>query len=66
MRYTSSPPHAFRNRIAKSIGVLVAAALVAVTGAAHCGPGTVDRPDQRASNTMMILASTANWTGHAP
>ena len=29
MRYISSHPHAFRNRIAKSIGVLVAAALVA-------------------------------------
>ena len=32
MRYTSSPPHAFRHRIAKSIGVLVAAALVATLG----------------------------------
>ena len=32
MRYTSSHPHAFRNRIAKSIGVLVAAALVATLG----------------------------------
>ena len=32
MRYTSSHPHAFRNRIAKSVGVLVAAALVAVLG----------------------------------
>ena len=32
MRYTSSPPHTFRNRIAKSIGVLVAAALVAALG----------------------------------
>ena len=27
MRYSSHPPRAFRNRIAKSIGVLVAAAL---------------------------------------
>ena len=32
MRYTSSHPHAFRNRIAKSIGVLVAAALIATLG----------------------------------
>ena len=32
MRYTSSHPRTFRNRIAKSIGVLVAAALVAVLG----------------------------------
>ena len=32
MRYSSHPPRAFRNRIAKSIGVLVAAALVAVLG----------------------------------
>ena len=32
MRYNVHPPHAFRNRIAKSIGVLVAAALVAVLG----------------------------------
>ena len=30
MRYNVHPPRAFRNRIAKSIGVLVAAALVAV------------------------------------
>ena len=32
MHYSSHPPRAFRNRIAKSIGVLVAAALVAVLG----------------------------------
>ena len=32
MRYSSHPPRAFRNRIAKSIGVLVAAALVATLG----------------------------------
>ena len=32
MRYNVHPPHAFRNRIAKSIGVLVAAALVATLG----------------------------------
>ena len=32
MRYTSSPPHTFRNKIAKSIGVLVATALVATLG----------------------------------
>ena len=32
MRYNVHPPRAFRNRIAKSIGVLVAAALVAVLG----------------------------------
>ena len=32
MRYTSSHPHALRNRIAKSIGVLVGAALVATLG----------------------------------
>ena len=32
MRYTSSHHHAFRNRIAKSIGVLVAAALIATLG----------------------------------
>ena len=32
MRYTSSHPRTFRNKITKSIGVLVAAALVAVLG----------------------------------
>ena len=32
MRYTSSHPRAFRNRIARNIGVLVAAALVAALG----------------------------------
>ena len=32
MRYSSHPPRAFRNRIAKSIGVLVGAALVATLG----------------------------------
>ena len=32
MRYSVHPPRAFRNRIAKSIGVLVAAALVAALG----------------------------------
>ena len=32
MRYTSSHPRTFRNRIAKSIGVLVAAALIATLG----------------------------------
>ena len=32
MHYSSHPPRAFRNRIAKSIGVLVAAALVATLG----------------------------------
>ena len=32
MRYNVHPPHAFRNRIAKSIGVLVAAALIATLG----------------------------------
>ena len=33
MRYTSShPPRAFRNRIARYLGVLVAAALVAALG----------------------------------
>ena len=32
MRYNVHPPRAFRNRIAKSIGVLVAAALVATLG----------------------------------
>ena len=32
MRYNVHPPRAFRNRIAKSLGVLVAAALVATLG----------------------------------
>ena len=32
MRYSVHPPRAFRNRIAKSIGVLVAAALIATLG----------------------------------
>ena len=32
MHYSSHPPRAFRNRIAKSIGVLVAAALIATLG----------------------------------
>ena len=32
MRYNVHPPRAFRNRIAKSIGVLVAAALIATLG----------------------------------
>ena len=32
MRYTVHHPRAFRNRIAKSLGVLVAAALVATLG----------------------------------
>ena len=32
MRYTVHPPRAFRNRVAKSIGVLVAAALIATLG----------------------------------
>ena len=32
MRYNVHPPHAFRNRIAKSIWVLVAAALIATLG----------------------------------
>ena len=32
MRYTSSHPHAFRNRIARNLGVLVGAALVATLG----------------------------------
>ena len=39
MRYTSSHPRTFRNRIAKSIGVLVAAALVATWGC-PLRPGT--------------------------
>ena len=32
MRYTSHPPRAFRNRIARYLGVLVAAALIATLG----------------------------------
>ena len=32
MRYNVHPPRAFRNRIAKYLGVLVAAALVATLG----------------------------------
>ena len=32
MRYTSSHPRAFRNRIARYLGVLVAAALIATLG----------------------------------
>ena len=32
MRYNVHPPRTFRNRIAKSIGVLVAAALIATLG----------------------------------
>ena len=32
MRYSSHPPRAFRNRIARHLGVLVAAALVAALG----------------------------------
>ena len=32
MRYSSHPPRAFRNRIARNLGVLVAAALIATLG----------------------------------
>ena len=32
MRYNVHPPRAFRNRIAKTLGVLVAAALIATLG----------------------------------
>ena len=56
MRYTSSPPHAFRNRIAKSIGVLVAAALVASPAAAQ--PQPRHRQIKKASHTQILKAST--------
>ena len=32
MHYSSHPPRAFRNRIARNLGVLVAAALIATLG----------------------------------
>ena len=63
MRYTSSHPHAFRNRIAKSIGVLVAAALIA-TGAAECRAGA-DHPEQTASPTTDGDGFKISWETQA-
>ena len=47
MRYNVHPSRALRNRIAKSIGVLVAAALIATLGAAECRAGA-DHPGKKA------------------
>ena len=58
MRYNVHSPCALRNRIAKSIGVLVAAALVAVLGlptAAQAQKGITYTDD---------AGFTANWSGH--
>ena len=53
MRYSVHPPRAFRNRIAKSIGVLVAAALIATLGLPS------------AAQAQTIANNTANSpTGH--
>ena len=68
MRYTSSHPHAFRNRIAKSIGVLVATALVATLGLPSHSPGARPRRTTTspwapaASHTPMRTGFTLNWT----
>ena len=52
MRYSVHPFRAFRNRIAKSIGVLVAAALIATLGLPS------------AAQAQSIANNTANTDGH--
>ena len=59
MRYNVHPPRAFRNRIAKSIGVLVAAALVA----ALLLPATAQAQMKGITYTD-AAGFTADWTGH--
>ena len=62
MRYNVHPPHAFRHRIAKSIGVLVAAALIADTGAAHCGPGTKRSPRSQSPMARFHVKRRSPWS----
>ena len=59
MRYTSSHPRAFRNRITKSIGVLVAAALVATLGLP-----TAAQAQMKGITYSDNDGFTADWTGH--
>ena len=69
MRYSVHPPRTFRNRIAKSIGVLVAAALVAVLGlptAAQAQDITmieITMPDSAADEGLKV---TWNMRGSSP
>ena len=60
MRYNVHPPHAFRNRIAKSIGVLVAAALVAVLGLPTAAQAQMVTPTIRRSDDWRCNAATGN------
>ena len=63
MRYTSSHPYAFRNKIAKSIGVLVAAALVAVLGLPTAAQAQT--PSQRSQSPCADAADElVSWWRH--
>ena len=63
MRYSVHPSRAFRNRIVRNLGVLVAAALIASPGAAECrtGPNHRRRPASYSPIMTLMLASTATW-----
>ena len=65
MRYTSSHPSTFRNRIAKSIGVLVAAALIATLGLPSAAQAQTI-PNTSTAPGGIVFADTSgftvNWT----
>ena len=58
MRYNVHPPRAFRNRIAKSLGVLVAAALIATLGLPSAAQAQDHRPSATASRATMTAPAS--------
>ena len=63
MRYNVHPPRAFRNRIAKYLGVLVAAALVAALGLPSAAQAqTIARADIGVSDRDTDAGFKVTWT----